>query len=95
MVEAAVPGEAENADLKAVQKAKAFPKVSLRGSPASGRGTVKTRRLHHRRKVAQHKRQMRRIPSSIMQSYVSNYLMTDRPASTLRRPLPEPATNSR
>ena len=95
MAEEAVPCDAENADLRAVQKAKASPKLSPRGSPASDRGTVKTRRLHHRRKVAQHKRQMRRIPSSIMQSYVSNYLMTDRPASTLRRPLPEPATNSR
>ena len=77
MVEAAVPGEAENADLRAVQKAKASPKLSPRGSPASDRGTVKTRRLHHRRKVAQHKSQMRQIHSSITQRNVANHLTTD------------------
>ena len=47
MVKAAVPGEAENADLRAVQKAKASPKVSLRGSFASESGTVKIRRLQY------------------------------------------------
>ena len=52
VVEAAAPGEAENADLRAVQKAKASPKLSLRGSPASERGTVETQRLDHRRKAA-------------------------------------------
>ena len=52
MAEKAVPGEAENADLRAVQKAKASPKLSPRGSPASDRGTVETQRLDHRRKAA-------------------------------------------
>ena len=52
LVKAAVPCDAENADLRAVQKAKASPKLSLRGSPASERGTVETQRLDHRRKAA-------------------------------------------
>ena len=41
MAEATGPGEAEHTDLRAVQKAKASPKLSPRGSPASERGTVK------------------------------------------------------
>ena len=52
VVKAAVPCDAENEDLRAVQKAKASPKLSLRGSPASERGTVETQRLDHRRKAA-------------------------------------------
>ena len=51
VVAQAVPGEAENADLRAVQKAKASPKLSVRGSSASERGTVKTRPLQHRGKA--------------------------------------------
>ena len=77
MAEGAVPGEAENADLRAVQKAKASPKLSPRAGPASDRGTAKTRRLHHLRKAAQHKTQMRRILSSIIHRNVSNHLTTD------------------
>ena len=52
MAEATGPGEAEHTDLRTVQKAKASPKLSLRGSPASERGTVETQRLDHRRKAA-------------------------------------------
>ena len=39
--EGAVPGEAEHTDLRAAQQAKASPKLSQRGIPASERGTVK------------------------------------------------------
>ena len=77
MGERAVPREAENADLRAAQKAKASLKISLRGSPASERGTVKTRRLHHCGKGAQHQTEMRQILSSIARRKTSNYLTTD------------------
>jgi len=77
VVEAAAPDEAEKAGLRAVQKAKASPKLSLRGSPASERGTAKTRRLHNCRKAAQHQTQMRQILSSITRPKFSNYLTTD------------------
>ena len=77
MVEAAVPGEAENADLRAVQKAKASPKLSPRGSPASERGTLKTRRVYYCGRAAQHNTQMRRILSPVTHPNVSNYLTTD------------------
>ena len=70
-------GEAKNAALRAVQKAKASPKLSPRASPASERGKVKTRRLHHRHKVAQHKSQTRRILSSITHPNVSIYMTKD------------------
>ena len=76
MGERAVPREAENADLRAAQKAKASLKISLRGSPASERGTVKTRRLHHRRKAAQHKTQIRQFLSPDTHPNVSNYMTT-------------------
>jgi hypothetical protein len=83
VAEAAASGEAENADLRAVQKAKASPKLSPRGSPASDSGTVETQRLDHRRKAAQHQTQMRQILFSITRPIVSNYLTTDthRPAT--------------
>ena len=79
MAEATGPGEAEHTDLRAVQKAKASPKLSPRGSPASERGTVKTRRLYHRGKAAHHNTQMRQFISSITHPNVSNYLTTDTP----------------
>ena len=79
VVEEAVPGEEENADLRAVQKAKASPKLSPRGSPASERGTVKTRRVCYCGRAAQHNTQMRQILSPVTHPNVSNYLTTDTP----------------
>ena len=76
VVEEAVPGEEENADLRAVQKAKASPKLSPRGSPASERGTVKTRRVCYCGRAAQHNTQMRQILSPVTHPNVSNYMTT-------------------